>query len=206
MAFMTLSIEADARLDPRLRAFLAAIPSRPLPDVESREQLLAEVNSPDALAMRESMDAFMDLCDSEDVAPSRGIEVTTTQFTSTPDGNTVKLQIISPDLDEPLACVYYIHGGGMAQMSCFDGMYRGWGKHIAANGVTVVMVDFRNCLVASSAPEVAPFPAGLNDCVSGLHWTVAHAAELGIDPARIVDRRRERWREPDAGHGAQAQP
>ena len=74
----------------------------------------------------------------------------------------------------------------MATMSCFDGMYRGWGKHIAANGVAVVMVDFRNCLVASSAPEVAPFPAGLNDCVSGLHWTAAHAAELGIDPARIV--------------------
>jgi acetyl esterase len=186
MAAMTLSIESDARLDPRLRAFLAAIPSRALPDVESREQLLAEVNAPEALALRESIDAFMDLCDSEDAAPSQGLVVTTAQFTSTPDGNAVNLQIIRPDLDEPLACVYYLHGGGMAQMSCFDGMYRGWGKHIAAQGVTVVMVDFRNCLVASSAPEVAPFPAGLNDCVSGLHWTVAHAAELGIDPTRIV--------------------
>jgi acetyl esterase/lipase len=35
-------------------------------------------------------------------------------------------------------------------------------------------------------PEVAPFPAGLNDCVSGLHWVVDQAAELRIDPARIV--------------------
>ena len=43
-----------------------------------------------------------------------------------------------------LACVYYIHGGGMASLSCFDGIYRGWGKIIAANGVAVVMVDFRN--------------------------------------------------------------
>ena len=186
MVSMTISIESDTRLDPRLRAFLTAIPSRPLPDVESREKLLAEVNSPDAMAMRESIGAFMELCDSEEVAPSQGLVITTTQFVSQPDGNVVNVQIIRPERDEPLACVYYLHGGGMAQMSCFDGMYRGWGKHIAANGVAVVMVDFRNCLVASSAPEVAPFPAGLNDCVSGLHWTAAHAAELGIDPARIV--------------------
>ncbi|MBV8461780.1 MAG: alpha/beta hydrolase [Acidimicrobiales bacterium] len=183
---MTLSIESDARLDPRLRAFLTAIPSSPQPDVESREQLLAEVNSPEAAAMRETVDAFMDLCDSEDVAPSKGLAISTTTCTSQPDGNTIKLQVIRPEIDEPLACVYYIHGGGMATMSCFDGMYRGWGKIIAANGVAVVMVDFRNCLVASSAPEVSPFPAGLNDCESGLRWTAAHAAELGIDPARIV--------------------
>jgi acetyl esterase/lipase len=74
----------------------------------------------------------------------------------------------------------------MASLSCYDGMYRGWGKIIAANGVAVVMVDFRNCLVASSVPEVAPFPAGLNDCVSGLKWVVANAGQLKIDPARII--------------------
>jgi len=82
--------------------------------------------------------------------------------------------------------VYYIHGGGMATMSCFDGMYRGWGKLIADNGVAVMMVDFRNSVVASSAREVAPFPAGLNDCASGVRWVAAHADDLGIDPARIV--------------------
>ena len=48
------------------------------------------------------------------------------------------------------------------------------------------MVDFRNAVRASSAPEVAPYPAGLNDCVSGLTWVHANAAKLGIDPARVI--------------------
>ena len=52
-------------------------------------------------------------------------------------------------------------------MSCYDGNYRAWAKIIAAQGVAVAMVDFRNALEPSSVPEVAPFPAGLNDCVSG---------------------------------------
>jgi acetyl esterase/lipase len=47
-------------------------------------------------------------------------------------------------------------------------------------------VDFRNCLRASSAPEVAPYPAGLNDCVSGLRWVKSHAQHLNIDPDRII--------------------
>ena len=34
--------------------------------------------------------------------------------------------------------------------------------------------------------EVAPFPAGLNDCVSGLKWVHAHADELGVDGTRII--------------------
>jgi acetyl esterase/lipase len=112
--------------------------------------------------------------------------VHTEKIVSEPDGNTINLQVIRPDTDETVPCVYYIHGGGMASLSCYDGMYRGWGKIIAANGVAVVMVDFRNSVTASSVPEVAPFPAGLNDCVSGLKWVVANAGHLNIDPARII--------------------
>ncbi|MFZ0249114.1 MAG: alpha/beta hydrolase fold domain-containing protein [Acidimicrobiales bacterium] len=183
---MTPDLAHDRRLDPRIRRLLEHIPSAAPGDVADRAELLAEANTPEAIAARDAFRVFQDLCDTEDAAPQAGLSVSTTQFASEPDGNTVNLQVIRPDSDVALPGVYYIHGGGMAAMSCFDGMYRGWGKHIAANGVVVVMVDFRNCVTPSSAPEVEPFPAGLNDCVSGLRWVAAHAAELGIDPTRLV--------------------
>jgi acetyl esterase/lipase len=65
-------------------------------------------------------------------------------------------------------------------------MYKAWGRLIAAQGVAVQMVDFRNAIRPSSAPEVAPFPAGLNDCFSGVRWVAAHADRLNIDPQRII--------------------
>jgi acetyl esterase len=57
---------------------------------------------------------------------------------------------------------------------------------IAANGVAVAMVEFRNSVHPSEVPEIAPFPAGLNDCISGLKWVHANAAALDIDPKRII--------------------
>ena len=183
---MAYDVAADIRLDPRIKAMLASVPVEPVGDVDSREALLAEANSEASRQQAELFRSFMELCDTEDAAPSAGLRVHTEKVVSEPDGNSINLQVIRPERDEAVACVYYIHGGGMAALSCYDGMYRGWGKIIAANGVAVVMVDFRNSVVSSSVPEVAPFPAGLNDCVSGLKWVVAHAGHLGIDPARVI--------------------
>jgi acetyl esterase len=176
----------DPRIDPRIKALMGAFPTGSQPDAMSREAMLAEVNTPEAVAMQQMMRTMLDAVDSEEVAPSAGLDISTIEFTSAPDGNTVKIQFIRPSTDEVLPCVYYIHGGGMQTMSCYDGMYRSWGRIIANQGVAVAMVDFRNCLVASSAPEVAPFPAGLDDCVAGLKFVSAQAAELRIDPDRIV--------------------
>lgn len=96
-------------------------------------------------------------------------------------GNLVNIQFIRPANGKILSCVYYIHGGGIATMSRYYGNYRAWGRMIAAQGVAVAMVDFRNAVRASTAPEVAPYPAGLNDCVSGLKWVYANAEKLSID-------------------------
>ncbi len=57
---------------------------------------------------------------------------------------------------------------------------------IAAQGVAVAMVEFRNSVHPSAIPEIAPFPAGLNDCISGLKWVHANAENLNIDPKRII--------------------
>ncbi len=180
------TIADDPRIDPRIKTWLAAMPSAAQADVASRDALLAEVNRPEAVAQRAQMVAMFELLDNEDVAPSKGLEISTLELTSSPDGNTIKMQYIRPQSDDVVPCVYYIHGGGMAAMSCFDGMYRSWGRIIASQGVAVAMVDFRNCVTPSSTPEVAPFPAGLDDCVSGLRFIVARAGELRIDPAHIV--------------------
>ncbi len=176
----------DPRIDPRLRAMIAAMPPVVMNDVENREAALAEANAPEAKATEEAMAAFMEMADNEEVAPSAGLSIATHEVTSAPDGNTIRIQFIRPESDEPLPCVYYIHGGGMMMLSCYLGNYRAWGKIIAAQGVAVAMVDFRNALRPSSVPEVAPFPAGLNDCVSGLKWVAANAATLGIDAGRII--------------------
>ena len=183
---MGSSISTDPRLDPRIKALMGAMPTMTAEDADNREQLLAETNSEEAVAAREAGMAFMDALDNEEIAPSTGLEVSTQSFTSAPDGNSIKVQFIRPEGGEVVPCVYYIHGGGMQSMSCFDGMYRSWGRIIASQGVAVAMVDFRNCLTASSAPEVEPFPAGLNDCASGVKWLHDNAGELGIDTAHVI--------------------
>ena len=176
----------DPRLDPRLQELLKLLKVRPASNVASREAMLAEANTEQARAAMEMLVGFMDLCDDETVAASTGLTTSTREFTSQPDGNTIKVQLIQPDSDSPLPCVYYIHGGGMQSLSCFQGNYTAWGRLIAAQGVNVAMVDFRNALTPSSAPEVAPYPAGLNDCVSGVEWLATNAGDMNIDPARVI--------------------
>ncbi|HEY2709829.1 MAG TPA: alpha/beta hydrolase [Caulobacteraceae bacterium] len=184
---MASKLASDPRIDPRLKAMFGAWPDLPNPgDATSRDQLVAEANSDEAKARMAQQKLMFDALDNEDVAPSKGLSTRTERFRSTPDGNEILIQFIRPDSADTLPCVYYIHGGGMQSMSCFDGMYRAWGRIIAAQGVAVAMVDFRNCLQPSSAPEIEPFPAGLNDCVSGLKWLVENHAALGIDASRIV--------------------
>jgi acetyl esterase/lipase len=74
--------------------------------------------------------------------------------------------------------VVWLHGGGWV-MGNRD-TDQPWVARLAiAAGVVVVSVEYR------LAPE-NPFPAAFDDCYAALRWTHGHAAELGVDPARIA--------------------
>lgn len=183
---MPSTIADDLRIDPRIRAMLGAWDSPPMPNVESREALLEAERTQAGVAAAQDMKAFVDSLDDTELAPLAGLDIETKSVRSAPDGNTINVKLIRPRGQGPWPCVYYIHGGGMQFGSCYDGNYSAWGRLIADQGVAVAMVDFRNAVRPSSAEGVAPFPAGLNDCVSGLRWLSANAAALGIDQARII--------------------
>ena len=186
---MTYDPMQDDRLDMRNRALLAGFDEPMLSqtdDATTREEALAAANTPEALAVEEAMSELLGVLDNEDVIPSAGLRITRESLVSHPDGNTINVQIIRPDTDEILPCVYYIHGGGMAILSALDPNYRAWGKTIAHQNLCVVMVDFRNSLRPSSVPEVAPYPAGLNDCVSGYKWVTQQLETLGIHGDQIM--------------------
>jgi acetyl esterase len=183
---MASKLADDLRVDPRIKESFGGWDVNPAGDVTSREELLAEECGEASRSGYEALFAMMEARDSEVVAPSKGLIVRDERVVSAPDGNTINIRITRPDTGDVLPCVYYIHGGAMQIASCYNGTYRAWGRMIAANGVAVAMVDFRNCVLPSSVPEIAPFPAGLNDCVSGLKWIHAASAALNIDPRRIT--------------------
>ena len=74
--------------------------------------------------------------------------------------------------------IFNIHGGGMVMGNRRTGisLVAPW---VDAHGAVAVTVEYR------LAPE-HPDPIPVEDCYAALLWTVAHAAELGIDPTRIL--------------------
>ncbi|WP_301548689.1 alpha/beta hydrolase [Micromonospora sp. C95] len=74
--------------------------------------------------------------------------------------------------------IIWLHGGGFV-MGDLDTEHP-WAARIADScGATVISVGYR------LAPEHR-FPAALDDTYAVLVWAAEHAAELGIDPARIA--------------------
>jgi acetyl esterase len=106
-----------------------------------------------------------------------GVTTTTTTITGT-DGNDITLFISRPDdTTDALPGVVHLHGGGMAIGSAADFGYVKLRESLAATGLVVVGVEFRN---SGGKLGPHPFPAGLNDCASAVRWAFANRAELGI--------------------------
>jgi acetyl esterase len=91
----------------------------------------------------------------------------------------VRMLVMNPPSQaKDRGAVLYIHGGGMvvgsAQSSLADKP-----QLALEHDCVVVSVDYR------LAPET-PFPGPQEDNYAALLWLVANAADLGVDPARIV--------------------
>ena len=88
------------------------------------------------------------------------------------------LRIYRPEGQPPsTAGLLYIHGGGFA-VGSINSEHLGAVALCRSLKVVVVSVDYR------LAPE-DPYPAGLEDCYTGLCWLHENASELGIDNARV---------------------
>ena len=114
-------------------------------------------------------------------APIAGVDTDHHTVTAT-DGATVDLTWYHPaGGDGPGSAALYLHGGGMIfsleQIGVlYDLAVR---EYVAASGVPMLVVDYR------VAPE-HPDPTPIEDCYSALVWLAEHAADLGVDPARLA--------------------
>ena len=70
--------------------------------------------------------------------------------------------------------IVWIHGGGWEQGSYHQNPARA----MAARGYAVASIGYR-------LSSQAKYPAQIEDCKAAVRWLRAHAAEYGIDPARI---------------------
>ena len=112
-----------------------------------------------------------------DLPPVEGV-TSRTEVIEGVDGNALTLYVHRPATpDGPLPCIVHTHGGGMVMLTAADQNFVRWRDELAASGLIVIGVEFRN---GAGVLGNHPFPAGLNDCASGVRWAYGHREQLGI--------------------------
>jgi len=98
--------------------------------------------------------------------------------TTARDGAPIELRWFTKNGAPDGPALYYVHGGGMivGSLDLYEPLVR---DLVSASGVPTLAVEYR------LAPE-HPHPTPMQDCYAGLVWLAEHAAELGVDPARIA--------------------
>jgi acetyl esterase/lipase len=98
----------------------------------------------------------------------------------------LKMDISTPEKQkpgEPLPVVFFIHGGVPRDVPVKPkdwGIYRSWGRLIAASGMAAVTFNHR---VGYPDPNLTQGAADLTDAIA---FVRARAADFGIDPERIA--------------------
>ncbi len=170
-------MKTDPRADPRMVAAMALLGMDGAP-----EPAPVDVNSPDEALQEYAMVAEEGFAMLGDILSSGAPAITNverrTEVIRGIDGNDISLYIHTPtDVDGPVPAIVHTHGGGMAILEASSGGYVRWRDELASTGLVVVGVEFRN-----SAGKLGPhpFPAGLNDCFSGVQWTHENRESLGV--------------------------
>jgi acetyl esterase/lipase len=79
----------------------------------------------------------------------------------------------------PTAALVWVHGGAFV-LGSLDAKEAHWpAMELAAGGIPVLSVDYRLCI------HGVHYPAPQDDVLSAWRWAVAHADELGVDPANL---------------------
>lgn len=171
------TLGSDPRSDPRMVTALAAFgmdgrfPLSGLGAHSPLDQRLAYA------AMAEDAVGSVFAALAADVAQPAGVTTTTTSITGV-DGNAITLFVSRPtEASGPLPAILHLHGGGMAIARAADLPYIRLRERLAATGLVVVGVEFRN---SGGALGPHPYPAGLNDCASAARWILEQRAELGV--------------------------
>lgn len=96
---------------------------------------------------------------------------------SKPDTGDLSLDVFRPAVNSRHSAVLIFHGGGW-RAGAKETVHQ-QAAALAAEGFTGIAVQYRLL-------DAAPWPAQLDDVRDALSWARANAAELGIDPARVV--------------------
>jgi acetyl esterase len=171
------TLVVDPRSDPRMIAAMQPVgladrtPPQPV-TVDTPLESLHEFN----ILAEGLFDAAFSMF-SSDLPPISGVE-RSVEVISGVDGNDITLYIHRPsNASGPLPGVLHLHGGGMTILEASGTSYQRWRDTLAATGLVVCGVEFRN---ASGKLGPYPFPAGLDDCTSGLQWFAAQRERLGV--------------------------
>ncbi|WP_193608276.1 alpha/beta hydrolase [Nocardioides lijunqiniae] len=150
-------------LDPELLALLATLPQAPALSPETLPMIRPYAVVPPETALAGS------------TADRREVTITSA------DGTSIALTVLTPSgapSGAAAPCIYWVHGGGMVMGDRYSqiDIPLEW---LVRFGAVVVSVDYRLAPEASGTTLV-------DDCYAGLVWTAEHAAELGVDPTRLV--------------------
>jgi len=172
-----MMLKDDPRADPRLVAAMASLGMdvAPPPAPVSGSSSIADVLAYVAVAEAGMSSAFGSLFAS--LEPVAGVESRAEHITGV-DGNDIPLYIHRPiNATGVLPCIVHTHGGGMVMLQAADPSYVRWRDELAATGLVVVGVEFRN---GAGVLGSHPFPAGLSDCASAVRWVHANRSTLGV--------------------------